>query len=62
MILAFFAALIVGIMLLVRRLASARGASGGVTGGSALEIPQRRYIAGEIDEAVHGEGGKRMPA
>jgi uncharacterized membrane protein len=60
--LAFVAALIVGVVLLVRWVASARDDSGGAAGDSALEILKRRYIAGEIDEAEYEESVKRTLA
>ena len=58
--LAFLAALIVGVVLLVRWLTSARDVSGGVAGDSALEILKRRYISGKIDVTEYEEGVKRM--
>ena len=54
--LAFLAALIVGVVLLLRWLQSTNGVSEGVSGDSALEILKRRYIAGEIDEKEYEEG------
>jgi putative membrane protein len=46
--LAFWGALIVGVVLLVRWLLSATGNIGGRSTETALEILQRRYAAGEI--------------
>ncbi len=60
--LAFLAALIVGVVLLVRWLTSANDDSVGTGGASALEILKRRYIAGEIDEDEYEEGVKRTLA
>lgn len=59
-LLTFFAALIVGVVLLVRWLTSVRDVSGGVAGDSALEILKRRYISGKIDVTEYEEGVKRM--
>lgn len=58
--LAFLAAVIVGVVLLVRWLSITEGASGAVAGDSALEILKRRYIAGEIDETEYEEGVTRV--
>ena len=60
--LAFLAALIVGVVLLVGWLKSAQGVPEGASGDSALEILKRRYIAGEIDEKEYEEGVTRMLA
>jgi putative membrane protein len=46
--LAFWGALIVGVVLLVRWLMTATSSPGGRSDASALEILKRRYAAGEI--------------
>jgi putative membrane protein len=46
--LAFWSALIVGAVLLVRWILTANSGAGSRSDGSALEILQRRYAAGEI--------------
>ena len=47
---AFWAALIVGVVLLVRVLSGAQGQPTSTTSTTPLEILQRRYAAGEIDD------------
>jgi putative membrane protein len=53
--LAFWGALIVGVVLLVRWLGGSTGAGGRGGGESALEILKRRYAAGEITKEQYEE-------
>lgn len=51
--LAFWGALILGVVLLVRWLSSAAGHAGPSSQASSLEILKRRYAQGEIDQATY---------
>jgi putative membrane protein len=53
--LAFWGAIIVGVVLLVRWLLTATGGSGGRVEESALEVLKRRYAAGEITREEYAQ-------